>query len=50
VRPLTVGPASPGGSASAPEKPESDGFIEANFSARTGLSGPCSLSGALSDQ
>jgi hypothetical protein len=36
--PLTVSPANPGGSPSAPEKPESDEFAEANFSAHTRLS------------
>jgi hypothetical protein len=44
VRPLKVGPASPSGIPFAPEKSESNEFAEANFSARTGLSGDqCTL-------
>jgi hypothetical protein len=39
VHPLTVGPASPRGSASAPEKYESNEFAKLIFSGHTGLSG-----------
>jgi hypothetical protein len=39
VRPLKVGPASPGGSASAPEKTREHRVQELNFSGHTGLSG-----------
>jgi hypothetical protein len=47
---LTVGSTSSGGSASAPEKPESDEFVEMNFSARTAPDSHYTLSDALSDQ
>jgi hypothetical protein len=39
MHPLTVGPASPAGSASAPEKYESNEFTKLIFSGHTGLSG-----------
>jgi hypothetical protein len=38
VRPLTVGPASPGGSASAPEDTQEQRVAKLNFSRHTGLS------------
>ena len=42
VRPLTVGPTSPGGSASAPKKTREQRVHKLNFSSHTGLSGALS--------